>query len=208
MSQKYNTKQRYNSIQGLRSFKDTLPTEAKRIISKKGKIYNETLDNWKYLVGKDLFKVSFPKSYKSSNKLSGSRLNILVKRGNEVDVEYSKKEIIKKINVFFGYHVLDDIKLNTFDGKIEESHKNTAINATKNKHIKSINNIKNDKIKNSLLELSKHFKTINEENNKDCEIKSGNIFVGKIIPANIDFEKSVLGNKSKPIIKPNTYPRG
>jgi len=143
MSQKYNTKQRYNSIQGLRSFKDTLPTEAKRIISKKGKIYNETLDNWKYLVGKDLFKVSFPKSYKSSNKLSGSRLNILVKRGNEVDVEYSKKEIIKKINVFFGYHVLDDIKLNTFDGKIEESHKNTAINATKNKHIKSINNIKN-----------------------------------------------------------------
>ena len=64
MSQKHNTKQRYNSIQGLRSFKDTLPTEAKRIISKKGKIYNETLDNWKYLVGKDLFKVSFPKSYK------------------------------------------------------------------------------------------------------------------------------------------------
>ena len=98
MSQKYNTKQRYNFIQGLRSFKDTLPTEAKRIISKKGKIYNETLDNWKYLVGKDLFKVSFPKSYKSSNKLSGSRLNILVKRGNEVDVEYSKKEIMSKIN--------------------------------------------------------------------------------------------------------------
>ena len=55
MSQKHNTKQRHNSIQGLRSFKDTLPTEAKRIISKKGKIYNETLDNWKYLVGKDLF---------------------------------------------------------------------------------------------------------------------------------------------------------
>jgi len=65
---------------------------------------------------------------------------------------------MSKINVFFHYHVLDDIKLNTFDGKIEESHKNTTINATKNKHIKSINNIKNDKIKNSLLELSKHFK--------------------------------------------------
>ena len=39
MSQKHNTKQRYNSIQGLRSFKDTLPTEAKRITSKIGKIY-------------------------------------------------------------------------------------------------------------------------------------------------------------------------
>ena len=44
---------------------------------------------------------------------------------------------------------------------------------------------------------------INEENNKDCEIKSGNIFVGKIIPAKIDLEKSGLGNKNIPTIKPN-----
>lgn len=157
MNFKYNTKQRTKSVQGLRSFKDTLPQEAKRILNKKGQIYSNTLDNWKFLVGKELFNVSYPRSFKNS-KLNGSCLNIMVKRGNEVDLEYSKKEIIKKINVFFGYHVLDDIKLNTFDGKIEESHKNTAINATKNKHIKSINNIKNDKIKNSLLELSKHFK--------------------------------------------------
>ena len=146
MSQKHNTKQRYNSIQGLRSFKDTLPTEAKRILNKKGRIYNETLDNWKYLVGKDLFKVCYPKSFKGSNKINGSSLNIMVKRGSEVDLEYSKKDIIKKINTYFGYQAIESIKLNTFDGKIEESHKNTAINATKNKHIKSINNIKNDKI--------------------------------------------------------------
>ncbi len=158
MAQKYNTKQRYKSIQGLRSFKDTLPTEAKRIISKKGRIYNDTLDNWKYLVGAELFKVCFPKSYRGSSKLNKSRLNILVKRGSEVDLEYSKKEIIKKINVFFGYHVLDDIRLNTFDGEIKVEGKKTLLNATKNKHIKSINSIKNDKIKNSLLELSKHFK--------------------------------------------------
>ena len=158
MSQKYNTKQRYNSIQGLRSFKDTLPTEAKRIISKKGKIYNETLDNWKYLVGKDLFKVSFPKSYKSSNKLSGSRLNILVKRGNEVDVEYSKKEIIKKINIFFGYKIIDDIRLKTFEGEIFKIEKKKVKHVTKNRYIKKIGNIKNEKIKNSLLNLSKLFK--------------------------------------------------
>ena len=86
MSLKYNTKQRYKSIQGLRSFKDTLPTEAKRIISKKGKVYNDTLDNWKYIVGKDLFKVFYPKSFKSSNKLRGNCLNIMVKRGSEVDI--------------------------------------------------------------------------------------------------------------------------
>ena len=155
---KYNTKQRTKSVQGLRSFKDTLPQEAKRILNKKGQIYSNTLDNWKFLVGKDLFNVSYPRSYKNS-KLNGSCLNIMVKRGNEVDLEYSKKEIIKKINIFFGYNVVDDIKLKTFEGEFEKIKENKINNATKSKNIKQITNIKNDKIKNSLLELNKIFKS-------------------------------------------------
>ena len=158
MSLKYNSKQRYKTIQGLRSFKDTLPTEAKRILNKKGRIYNETLDNWKYLVGKDLFKVCYPKSFKSSNKINGSSLNIMVKRGSEVDLEYSKKDIIKKINTYFGYQAIERIILNTFDGNLEKVKDKSLLDATKNKHIDKIRNIKNDKIKNSLIELSKLFK--------------------------------------------------
>tara|TARA_X000000368_G_scaffold387454_1_gene348206 strand:+ start:33 stop:515 length:483 start_codon:yes stop_codon:yes gene_type:complete len=158
MSLKYNSKQRYKTIQGLRSFKDTLPTEAKRILNKKGKIYNETLDNWKYLVGKDLFKVCYPKSFKGSNKINGSSLNIMVKRGSEVDLEYSKKDIIKKINTYFGYQAIERIVLNTFDGNLEKVKDKSLMDATKNKHIDKIRNIKNNKIKNSLIELSKLFK--------------------------------------------------
>ena len=158
MSLKYNSKQRYKTIQGLRSFKDTLPTEAKRILNKKGRIYNETLDNWKYLVGKDLFKVCYPKSFKGSNKINGSSLNIMVKRGSEVDLEYSKKDIIKKINTYFGYQAIERIILNTFDGNLEKVKDKSLLDATKNKHIDKIRNIKNDKIKNSLIELRKLFK--------------------------------------------------
>ena len=158
MNFKYNTKQRTKSVQGLRSFKDTLPQEAKRILNKKGQIYSNTLDNWKFLVGKELFNVSYPRSYKNS-KLNGSCLNIMVKRGNEVDLEYSKKEIIKKINIFFGYNVVDDIKLKTFEGELEKIRENKLNNATKSKNIKQITNIKNDKIKKSLLELNKIFKS-------------------------------------------------
>ena len=158
MQYKSNSKQRYRSIQGLRSFKDTLPQEAKRILNKKGQIYSNTLDNWKFLVGKELFNVSYPRSYKNS-KLNGSCLNIMVKRGNEVDLEYSKKEIIKKINIFFGYNVVDDIKLKTFEGEFEKIKENKLNNATKSKNIKQITNIKNDKIKKSLLELNKIFKS-------------------------------------------------
>ena len=146
------------SVQGLRSFKDTLPQEAKRILNKKGQIYSNTLDNWKFLVGKELFNVSYPRSFKNS-KLNGSCLNIMVKRGNEVDLEYSKKEIIKKMNIFFGYNVVNDIKLKTFEGEFEKIKENKINNATKSKNIKQITNIKNDKIKNSLLELNKIFKS-------------------------------------------------
>ena len=159
MSFKYNTKQRNKSIQGLRSFKDTLPTKIKKILIKKGHIYSGTLDNWKYIVGEELFKVCYPKSFKNSNKLNGSCLNIMVKRGSEVDLEYSKKTIIKKINAYFGYNVVQNIRLNTFEDRYEKSTRKKVINATKSEHIKKITNIKNDKIKNSLLELSKLYKT-------------------------------------------------
>ena len=158
MSLKYNTKQRYKTIQGLRSFKNTLPTKVKRILYKKGHMYSETLDNWKYIVGDELFKVCYPKSFKSSNKLGGSYLNIMVKRGNEVELEYSKKNIINKMNAYFGYEAVKNIKLNTFEGQYEKINEKKVVNATKSEHIKKIDNIKNDKIKKSLLELSKIYK--------------------------------------------------
>ena len=153
------TKQR-NSIQGLRSFKDTLPKNIKKVISKKGYVYSETINNWKYLVGESLFNYCYPKSFKSSNKFHVSTLLINVKRGHEVDVEYSKKDIIARINNFFGYSVIEKIKLNSF----EDNKKDTVNYIDKSSHVtneeykKKIDSVKNVKIKNSLLKLSKVFK--------------------------------------------------
>ena len=159
MYTKNNIKQRYRSIQGLRSFKDTLPKNIKKIIKKKGHIFSETLNNWKYIVGDDLFKVCYPKSFKSSNKLGSSFLLIMVKRGHEVDMEYSKKQILDKMNSYFGYSVVEKLKLVSFDDD-QTNFKKTKINhnATNNKYINKIISIKNDKIKKSLVELSKLFK--------------------------------------------------
>jgi len=106
---KNNTKQRLRSIQGLRSFKDTLPTNIKKVINKRGHIFSEILNNWKFLVGESLFKVCFPKSFKNSNKFGVSTLLIMVKRGHEIDLEYSKKEIMNKVNSFFGNTVIEKI---------------------------------------------------------------------------------------------------
>tara|TARA_B100000214_G_scaffold364103_1_gene330307 strand:+ start:459 stop:941 length:483 start_codon:yes stop_codon:yes gene_type:complete len=158
MQFKSNFKQRYRSIQGLRSFKDTLPTKVRRILKKRGHIFSETLDNWRFIVGDELFKVCYPKSYKSENKLNTNILNVMVKRGHEVDMEYAKNHIIKKMNNYFGRNVVGKIKLITFEGDQKKFTKIEKKSVTKSHYLEKISKIKNDKIKNSLLELSKNFR--------------------------------------------------
>ena len=84
----------------------------------------------------------------------------MVKRGHEVDMEYSKKNILNRMNTYFGYSVVEKLKLVSFDDekkvspKIEINEKNVTISRFEDK----IKNIKNEKIKKSLLELAKVFK--------------------------------------------------
>ena len=154
------TKQRNGSIQGLRSFKDTLPKNIKKVIYKRGQIYSETLNNWKYIVGENLFKVCYPKSFKTLNKLGASTLLINVKRGHEVELEYSRKDILEKLNNLFGYPVVEKIKLTSFDDeKIETStNDDNSYDVTNHDYQKKINSVKNEKIKKSLIELTRVFK--------------------------------------------------
>ena len=154
------TKQRSGSIQGLRSFKDTLPKNIKKVINKKGHIYSETLNNWKYIVGENLFNICYPKSFKNSNRFGVSTLLIMVKRGHEIEVEYSKKEIMDKMNSFFGYSVVENLKLTSFDDEkiFPKIEKINDKNVTNDKYQKKIKDVKNEKIKKSLMELTKVFK--------------------------------------------------
>ena len=157
---KKDTKQRSTTFQGLRSFRDTLPKNVKKIINKKGHIYSETLNNWKYIVGEKLFKICYPKSFKNSNRFGVSTLLVMVKRGHEVDMEYSKKDIIDKMNSFFGYSVVEKLKFISFDNdqKILSTKEKNTENVTINKYHRKINYIKNEKIKKSLIELAKVFR--------------------------------------------------
>jgi len=157
-SKNYNKNNR-KFIQGLRSFKDILPSKIKRLINKKGQIYSEILENWRYFVGNNLFDISFPKSFKNENKLGSSCLTVMVKRGNEVTFEYSKNLVIDKINSFFSYDAVQNIKLVSFEEKNDEFKEKQSINdVTKSRYKKQISDIKNEKIKASLIELSKVYK--------------------------------------------------
>ena len=160
MQFKNNTKRGNVTIQGLRSFKDTLPKNVKKIINKKGHIYSETLGNWRYIVGDKLFKVCYPKTFKNSNSFGVSTLIVMVKRGHEVVMEYSKKDILDKMNSFFGYSVVEKLKFISFDDEQKIFSKKEFYKETVsiNKYQNKINDVKNDKIKKSLIELTKVFK--------------------------------------------------
>ena len=163
MQFKNNTKQRNITVQGLRSFKDTLPKKVKKIINKKGHIYSETLSNWRYIVGENLFKVCYPQKFKNSNRFGVSTLVIMVNRGHEVDLEYSKKKILDKMNSFFGHEVVEKLKFISFDDEKKNYVKSKSNCHQKNiivdKYQNKLKDIKNDKIKKSLIELTKVFKT-------------------------------------------------
>lgn len=158
---KNNIKQRNVAIQGLRSFKDTLPKNIKKIINKKGHIYSETINNWKYIVGTELFRVCYPKTFKNSNRFGVSTLVIMVRRGHEIDLEYSKKDVLDKMNSFFGYSVVEKIKLVSFNNDEEKflsKNLKSSKNVTINKYQDKIKNVTNEKIKKSLTNLVRVFK--------------------------------------------------
>ena len=160
MQFKNNSKQRFKSIQGLRSFKDTLPKNIKKLINKRGHIFSETLNNWKHIAGEDLFKVCYPKAYRSSNKFGVSTLLIMVKRGHEIELEYSKKKIMDKMNFFFQNQVVERIKFKSFnDEKSDKKENESQSYGTKNRFEKNLTNVENESLKKSLVELTKVFKT-------------------------------------------------
>ena len=111
MRLKNNTRHRKKSIQGLRSFKDSLPKNIRETILKKADVYSKLIDNWKTIVGDDLFEACIPKSFKNFRSSGIKCLNLVVKRGKEIDVEYSRKFMIDKINKFYGYEFVNTIKL-------------------------------------------------------------------------------------------------
>ncbi|MBO6489652.1 MAG: DUF721 domain-containing protein [Pelagibacteraceae bacterium] len=152
---KNNIRQKTFYIQGLRSFKNSLPKNVKKILNKKGFVYSEILNRWNYLVGNEISKVSFPKTFKPNGKNAPGTLIISAQRGNEISVEYSKNTIIEKINSFFGYKVLNNIRLETFNN-LKENINKKKMHISKNtteKFKDSLKSLNNEKIKKSLIKL-------------------------------------------------------
>jgi hypothetical protein len=151
-------KQSRTYVQGLRPFGNTLPRGLKGILKKNGYNYSEIISKWNILVGKDISDCAYPKSIKMKKGDSNGTLVLAIKRGDEINIEYSKREIIDKINSYFGYKLINEIKLQTFNSESEKTkNKNNLEKFSKNLQEK-IEQIKSESIKNSLSQLLKAIK--------------------------------------------------
>ena len=155
MHYKQNNKESKTYVQGLRPFGNTLPRGVKGILKKNGYNYSEIINKWNLLVGKDISNYCYPKSIKMSRENKNGALVILVERGNEINVEYSKKDIINKINSYFGYQLISEIRLQTFSPTNKKGEEKNIISNSPKKFEKKINEIKNKDIRDSLSQLLK-----------------------------------------------------
>ena len=153
MHHKPNNKESKTYVQGLRPFGNTLPRGLKGILKKNGYNYSEIISKWSILVGKDISSCAYPKSIKMGKGDSNGTLVLGIKRGDEIQVEYSKKEIIDKINSYFGYKLISEIKLQTFSPKINMGKEKIRGEKFSKNFQKKVNEIKNESIKNSLSQL-------------------------------------------------------
>mgnify|MGYP001346535726 CR=1 FL=1 len=158
MHYKQNNKESKTYVQGLRAFGNTLPRGIKGILKKNGYNYSEIISKWNILVGRDISDFSYPKSIKMTRQSTSGTLVLAVKRGNEITIEYSKKQIIDKINSYFGYQLIHEIKLQTFTSENKKKDNKNKFDELSKNFEKKINQIDNKNIRNSLFQLIKAIK--------------------------------------------------
>jgi len=148
-------------IQGLRPFSRSIPRNLKKLLKKGSYNFSNIIDRWTKIVGKDISNVCYPSTIKMGKEMNNGTLVLNVIHGNELVVEYGKQEIIDKINSFFGFKCIKEVKLKIVQEK-NISKKKITISETKKNFNNQLNSINNESLKNS---LNKLIEAYNAKNN-------------------------------------------
>ena len=148
-------------IQGLRPFSNSIPKTLKKHLRKGSYNYSNIVDNWTSIVNKNISDACYPVSVKMKKSMKDGTLVLNVIHGKEVAVEYSKNEIIDKVNSFFGYNCISNIALKIIEYKINKQNKILPKIKNLNSVEKKIKKIDNEQLKTS---LKNFLKAYNEKN--------------------------------------------
>ena len=146
-----------NFIQGLRPLSNTLPLQIKKVLKKNGFNLSSIVDNWTKIVGDDISNKCYPINIKAQGNSKDVILILNVTHGKEIDIEYNKKNIIDKINTFFGYSFIKSIQIKIMSTKINSSSKVEHLKESKSSFNKNLKKIKDINLKNKLEGLIKAF---------------------------------------------------
>ena len=160
MHSNYNNKLK-NFIQGLRPFSSSIPKTLKKHLKKGGYNYSSIVDNWTKMVNKKISDSCYPITVKMGKEMRNGTLVLNVLHGKELEIEYTKKEIIDKINSFFGYNCISQITLKIVQEKINPRQNLFPEIKNLSKINEKIDKVNNSQLKNSLNEFLKAF---NEKN--------------------------------------------
>ena len=148
-------------IQGLRPFSNSIPKVLKKHLRKGGYNYSNIVDNWTKMIGKKISDACYPETVKMGKNMKNGNLILNVIHGKELEVEYKKKEIIEKINSFFGYDCINQVTLKIVQNTIDAKKKVFPKIKNFSKIEEKINEVKNGELKTS---LSNFLKAYNERN--------------------------------------------
>ena len=141
------------SIQGIKTVGKSLPRGLKTILKKGGYNYSSMINNWTNLVGKKISDVAYPKSIKTGRELRNGILILNVDHGDQLFVEYSKKDVIDKINAFFGYQFIKEVRLVLIKRKTDKKEKHKIDKDKSIKYGKKIKEIQDSNLKRNLSNL-------------------------------------------------------
>jgi len=139
-------------IQGLRPFSRSIPRGLKKLLKKGNYNFSNIIDNWTKMVGIDISNTCFPSTIKMGKEMNNGTLVLNVIHGNELIVEYGKQEIIDKINSFFGFKCIKEVKLKIIQEK-KKIKQTLPLNKAKKNYNNKLNNINNEGLKKSLNKL-------------------------------------------------------
>jgi len=148
-------------IQGLRPFSSSIPKTLKKHLRKGGYNYSNIVDNWTNMVSKKISDACYPTTVKMGKEMRDGTLVLNVIHGKEMEVEYEKKEIIDKINSFFGYNCIGNIKLKITQNKIKLNEKIYPKIKNLSKIEEKMSRVNDNSLKSS---LNNFLKAFNERN--------------------------------------------
>ncbi len=156
-----NNSKTHSFIQGLRPFSSSIPKTLRKHLRKGGYNYSNIIDNWTKIVSKKISDSCYPIKVKMGKDMKDGNLILNVIHGKELEVEYDKKEIIDKINSFFGYNCISHVTLKIAKETVKSKGKILPKIKNLSTIEKKISRVDNSRLKSS---LNSFLKAFNERN--------------------------------------------